>query len=212
MSGVCNLYQRSTATLYTPSFTEVSAALKSLADPQSSVQPEVIQRRSGVHEIVYTPQVRSRHDLTVKVDGRDIAGSPFRILVNIHPSQLGEAVRVIPDVKQPMGIVFNENHQAVVTECSSQQIAILNRDGTRLQTVESDDILSPQGIAIGPDGTFFVACNTKYNCRLLKINSSGQTLKQVEDLNDVYGVRVIHERVYVCVRGALTFTTLTVIW
>ena len=207
VSNVCDVYQRCTATLHAPSFTVVSAALQSLADPQSLVQPEVVQKSSGEYEIVYTPQVRSQHDLMVKVDGRDIVGSPFRILAKIHPSQLSDPVRVIKDVNQPMGITFNQNRQIVVTEYSMNHIAILSRDGTRLQTIESNDIRSPRGVAIGPEGAFFVTCNTKHYFRLLKINSNGQTLKKVVNLRNVFGVRVIRDRVYVCVHGAVNIYT-----
>ena len=205
-TNVCDVYQRSSSTLYVASFRDITVpALQSLTDPASSVQPEVNQKGNGVYEIAYTPNRRGRHDLTVKVDGSDIPGSPFRIIARIHPTQLRQPVRVIPDLYQPMGITFNQTHQAVVTECGSKQMAVLNRDGTRLQTIKSEDIKSPRGVAIGPEGNFFVTCNvttsTDYAC-LLKLNHLGRTLNKV-DLDNPFSLRLIRGRVYVCTRGAV---------
>ena len=55
----------------------IGAELKSLVDPASSVQADVVQKGVGVYNITCTPRVRGRHDLTVKVNGKDIVGSPF---------------------------------------------------------------------------------------------------------------------------------------
>ena len=73
----------------------IRAELQSLADPASSVPADVVGKGAGVYHITYTPRVRGRHDLTVKVNGQGIAGSPFRVFVKIHPTQLGPPVRTI---------------------------------------------------------------------------------------------------------------------
>ena len=203
---ICDLYRPASSTLYVPSFKEITIpALQSLADPTVSVQTEVTQKGVGVYDITYTPKVRGWHDLTIKVDGRDIVGSPFRVFVKIHPSQIRQVVRTISPVSQPMGITFNSNKQLVVAECSSKHIAVFSRDGSRLQTIESEDIKSPRGVAVGPEGTFFVTCNvttgSEYSC-LLKLTYLGQTLKLVL-LDNPFCVRMIRNKVYACVRGAV---------
>ena len=200
----CDVNKPATSTLYVPSFTEISIlGLKSLVNPSFSVQAHVVQQRTGIYHISYTPRIRGRHDFTVKVDDTEISGSPFRVFVKIHPTQLGQPVRTITDISQPMGITFNRNKQLVVTECHLKQIAVLNQDGTRLRTIKSDDIKSPRGVGVGPEGTFFVTCNvttgTDYSC-LLKLNYSGQTLKAV-GLQNPFCVRIIRDRLYVCDQG-----------
>ena len=73
----------------------IQAELISLVDPASSVQADVVQKGVGLYNITCTLRVRGRHDLTVKVNGKDIVGSPFRVFVKIHPTQLGPPVRTI---------------------------------------------------------------------------------------------------------------------
>ena len=70
--------------------TNVQAQLKSLADPSCVVQPPVAPTNADTYTITFTPRVRGRHDLTVTVNGKEIAGSPFRMFVKIHPTQLGQ--------------------------------------------------------------------------------------------------------------------------
>ena len=38
----------------------------------------------GEYRIPYTPTVRERHELTVSMDGQQVAGSPFPVFVSIH--------------------------------------------------------------------------------------------------------------------------------
>ena len=58
--------------------TNVQVQLKCLVDPHCIVQASVVTpSNTDTYIITYTPQVRGRHDLTVKVNGNDIVGSPF---------------------------------------------------------------------------------------------------------------------------------------
>ena len=75
----------------------IQATLKSLVDVTSSVQATVSQNGAGVYTITFTPRVRGRHDLIVTVNGKEIAGSPFRVFVKIHPTQLGQPVHTITE-------------------------------------------------------------------------------------------------------------------
>ena len=43
----------------------------------------------------YTPKVRGRHSLVVKVSGTQTAGSPFQVFAKIHPTQLDKQVKVV---------------------------------------------------------------------------------------------------------------------
>ena len=204
---ICDLYRPASSTLCVPSFKEITLPhLPPLADPIDSVQTKVAQKEGG---ITYTSKARGQHDLSVKVDGRDMVGCPFKASVKRHPSQIRHVVRTICPVDQPVGITFNSDKQLVVAECGSREIAVLSRDGSRLRTIESEDIYYPRGIAVGPEGTFFVTCNLKNHiikgvesC-LLKLNGLGQTLRQVS-LYNPQCIRVIRERVYVCGQGYVT--------
>ena len=72
----------------------VKAELKSLVT-DSVIHSNVTPTERGVYEITYTPKIRGRHTLIVKVNGTQIDGSPFQVLAKIHPTKLGEPVRVV---------------------------------------------------------------------------------------------------------------------
>ena len=103
----------------------IQATLKSVVDVTSSVQAKVTQNAAGVYSITFTPRVRGRHDLNVTVNGKEIAGSPFRVFVKIHPTQLGEPVRTITGLNKPWGIAINSKQQLVVVEGSGKKITIM---------------------------------------------------------------------------------------
>ena len=138
LTCVCDVHQPSSTILHTAS-KNITASLRSISDPDLSVTPTITPNGSGVFEISFTAKVRGRHDLIVKVDDVNVAQSPFRIFANIYPCQLGQPLRVIDNINQPMGITLDGNKQLVVTECGSRNVTILNRDGTRLQSLKSTE-------------------------------------------------------------------------
>ena len=101
----------------------VEAELKSVVN-DFVTRTKVTSKGRGVYEVTYTPEVRGRHTMIVKVNGTQIAGSPFQVFTKIHSTQLGEPVRVVEDVVNPWGIAFN----------SKQQLVVFDREGKKLQS------------------------------------------------------------------------------
>ena len=173
----------------------IRAELQSLVDPASSVQADVVGKGAGVYHITYTPRVRGRHDLMVKVNGQDIVGSPFRVFVKIHPTQLRRPVRTITGVNQPRGIAINNKQQLVVAENGRKKITIRERDGKTLLTIESRKFRSPDGVATGPDGAIYVT-DTHAHC-LFKFDKDGRLVKTVKDMfQSPYFIKSINNRLY----------------
>ena len=173
----------------------IRAELQSLADPASSMQVDVVGKGAGVYHITYTPRVRGRHDLVVKVNSQGIAGSPFRVFVKIHPTQLGPPVQTITGVNQPYGIATNSKQQLVVAE-EGGKITIRARDGKTLQTIKCDKFRSPAGVATGPDGAIYVT-DEDAHC-LLKFDKDGRLLKTVQnEFKEPCFIKSINNRLYV---------------
>ena len=176
--------------------TNVQAQLKSLADPSCVMLASVAPTNADADTITFTPRVRGRHDLTVTVNGKEIAGSPFRVFVKIHPTQLGQPVRTITGLKAPWGIAINSKQQLVVAEANGKKITIMERDGKRVQTIECDKFKVPRGVATGPDGAIYVT-DSGAQC-LFKFDKEGKLLKTVQNnLKNPISVKIIQNQLYV---------------
>ena len=162
--------------------TNVQAQLKSLADPSCAMLASVAPTNVDTYTITFTPRVRGRNDLTVTVNGKEIAGSPFRVFVKIHPTQLGQPVRTITGLRVPWGIAINSKQQLVVAEIGGKKITIMERDGKRVQIIECDKFKDPRGVATGPDGAIYVTdcdaqCLFKFDKKRKLLNIVQNNLK-----------------------------------
>ena len=179
---------------------DISASVKCVSNPSSSLQGNVVQKGVGMYSITFTPQVRGRHDLIVKVKDKEIGGSPFRVFVKIPPTQLGQPVCMVDGLNRPWGIAINNKQQLVVVESGieygGEEISIMERDGKKVQTIECAEFKDPRGVATAPDGTIYVI-DFGAQC-LFKFDSKGRHLKTVHnELQSPFSVKIIHNQLYV---------------
>ena len=66
------------------------------------------------YSIQYTPTVRGRCELTVSVDGQQVADSPFPVFVSIPVAQLGRPVSVWHGLCLPGGVTVNSVGEVVL--------------------------------------------------------------------------------------------------
>ena len=174
----------------------IRAELQSLVYPTSSMQADVVEKGTGVYHITYTPRIRGRHDVVVKVNGQHIAGSPFRVFVKIHPTQLGPPLWTITEVNQPWGIAINSKNQLVVAEEGGKKITVRERNGKTLQTIENEKMRYPSGVATGPDGAIYVT-DDRAHC-LFKFDKDGRLLKTLQnEFQNPCFIKSINNRLYV---------------
>ena len=172
----------------------VVAELTSLVDG-SVVQVQAIEKGKGVYEATYTPKIRGRHTLTVRVNGRIIAGSPFQVFVKIHPTLLGKPVRTISGING-YGIAFSSKQQLLfVCECGRKCITVINMCGTEVRTIAYNDITSPHGVAVDKDESVYVT--DRDTGSVLKFNRGGKLMKTCKGLQEPILVTVADNRVFV---------------
>ena len=183
----------------------VEAELKSLVN-DSIIHAKVTSKGRGVYEVTYTPEVRGRHTLTVKVNGTEIAGSPFQVFAKIHPTQLGEPVRVVEGVKSPWGIALNSKQQLVVAEWSGKKVIVFDSEGKKVQTITCERFSYPSGVAVDKDDNIYVS--DMHNCSLFKFSKEGKLGKVTGQIGTKPGefsgpsfIKVINDKLYVCDRG-----------
>ena len=174
---------------------KVEAELKSLVDG-SVVNAKVIEKDNGIYEAAYTPTVRGRHMLSIKVNKREIAGSPFQVFVKIHPNRLGQPVRVISGVKESFGIAFNsKREQLLVRSVARPGVLVIDKSGNEVQAIVHHDLKRPCGVAVDKDENIYVTDNT--SDALLKFNRNGDLVNAATGFSSPRYIKVVDERVYV---------------
>ena len=177
---------------------DISASVKCVSNPSSSLKGNVVQKGVGIYNITFTPQVRGQYYLIMKVNDKEIGGSPFRVFVKVPPTQLGQPVHKIDGFDHPWGIAINNKQQLVVVESGlgGKKISIMERDGKSVQTIECAEFQDPRGVATASDGTIYVT-DIGAHC-LFKFDTNGRHLKTVcNELQDPFSVKIIHNQLYV---------------
>ena len=135
----------------------VECHLKSLVDG-SSGKCKVDQVKGHEYRIQYTPTVRGRHELSVTVNGVEVADSPFPVFASIHPNQLGKPVRVISGFSGPSGVACNSEGEIILCEYWGD-VVLLDKKGNRLASIKKSDhnLKYLCGVAVdGDDNIYFV--------------------------------------------------------
>ena len=145
---------------------ELQVELRSLA--KGSIVPTKINKTKGTCEISFRPGTRGRHELSVKVQGNHISGSPFKFFVEHHPSKLKEPVDCITGLQRPYGAAFNFNGDLLVTqEAAICVIRKQGRGGYSLTCLDRlEHVQHPRGIATNEQSscTYVTDMCTKRDC------------------------------------------------
>ena len=180
----------------------VEAGLKSHVD-SSVIQATVVEKGRGVYEATYTPKIRGRHTMSIKVNGKEIGGSPFQVFVKIHPTQLGKPVRAISGVQNPWAITFNSKEELVVTEFTGKKVSVMDKHGTRLWSIQHDKLVNPSGVSLEKDGNIYVTDSK--GATLFKFNKEGVCVQVLQKSGSQPGefqwpicIRVIDDKLFVC--------------
>ena len=163
--GPCSSSQRVTAELISPTSSSVTKAT-------------VVQKSPSTYEVTYTPTTRGRHELCVRVNGDEIHGSPFTVVVYPDPTQLRQPVSVIEGVKRPYGVAFNSHGKMYVIEMHSSQVAVFDSSGKRISTIGSrgdgpGQFQSLGNVAIDSNDNIYVTSEHK----LQKFDRNGEFVK-----------------------------------
>ena len=139
----------------------------------------------------------------MSVNGDEIQGSPFRVVVYPYPTQLHQPVSVIKGVNCPCGVVFNSHGKMYVTE-SYGQVAVLDSSGKRISTIRSrGDGGQLYCIAIDGSDKVYVTSEHKLqkfgrNGKFVKSVGSGKAGSKPGEFNEPRGIKVHQNQVYVC--------------
>ena len=179
---------------------KVSCSLRSLYN-NVITECKVDQNGASQYSIQCTPTVRGCHELTVSVDGQQVAGSPFPVFVSIPPTQLGKPVKVWRNLTKPTGIAVNSVGEILVSEWSGNIIKF-DTEGIRRTLVEQNEVENLRKIAVDDEDNIY--CIDRNSNRILRCDRNGgnihmQEVKHVK--KGQWGLAVVGEEVMICVVG-----------
>ena len=179
---------------------KVDCHLKSLFNG-SIVKCHVDQTGARNYCIQYTPTVRGPCELTVSVDGQQVADSPFPVFVSVPVAQLGRPVSVWRGVSAPIVVAVNSVREVVVIQHDGNVI-IFDKEGKRLRSVQHK-LGWCYGVAVdGEDNFYYIDLRSN---KIMRCNRNGGRVK-VHKVKLVQGpghscVAVVRDEVMVCERG-----------
>ena len=157
----------------------ISCDLSSTDDSQL-ISCDINETQSGNYDISFTPRTREKHQLTIRLGGVNIPGSPFTLHIIASPEMRGKPVNIISELHKPWGVVITKNEEIVVAEWSAHRITILNKKGKKVKSfgtcgTKEGQFTSPRGVAISHDGHILVSDEH----RLQKLTFEGDCVKSV---------------------------------
>ena len=179
---------------------KVDCHLKSLSNG-SIIKCNVDQTGARNYSIQYTPTVRGRCELTVSVDGQQVADSPFPVFVSVPVAQLGRPVSVWCGVSWPTGVAVNSVGEVVVSQ-SDGDVIIFDKEGKRLRSVQHKLESWCYGVAVDGEDIYCIDldCNMIMRCNRNGGCVKVHKVKQVQGSGH-RGMAVVRDEVMVCERG-----------
>ena len=176
----------------------VDVDMVNLRDPTCTIQGNFELLQSGRAKILFTPEIKGRYQMNVKVHGDHIKNSPFIVTVYIHPNLLSKPVAEIAGLDRP-GSLRCSRDKVLAVEIEKGIIEI-----DSLQSVtELKKLPGALELTQDLDRNLYV---TKCDNQLIKLNSAGTAIKIVGKLskgnaefNFPNGLRVSNNNeLYVC--------------
>ena len=187
VKNACYVGKKSTITLnlMTQDGSPLSVPLSLISCELSSADDshlicDINETQSGNYDISFTPCTRGKHQLTIRLGGVNIPGSPFTLRIIPSPEIRGKPVNIISGLNRPYGVIFAKNEDIVVAEQGANRITILNKEGKKVKSfgtygTKEGQFTNLYGVAISQDGHILVTDDH----RLQKLTFEGDYVKSV---------------------------------
>lgn len=180
----------------------VSCFLKSTNKGAVVVRCNVNRPKHGEYVIQYTPTVRGQNQLTVKVNGQEIADSPFFVCAYTPCTELDQPVMVITDrqLSTPYDVTVNSRGEIIVAEWNGNVVSF-DKEGKKLKSIQKADHKFGHltGVAVDTNDNIYV---TEKSNLIFKFDDKMKLVKKIKhhsSSNNLYGVTVGAENeVMVC--------------
>ena len=142
---------------------QIDCHLKSLLNA-SPITTNIKDIRADQYQVQFTPTLRGRHELTVSVDGKQVAGDPFPVFVSVPSTQLGQSVKIWGGITKPSSITVNAAGEIIVAERNGD-VVVLDKEGRRLRRINHSEhnFKHLRGVAVdSEDNIYFTDLRTNH--------------------------------------------------
>ena len=158
----------------------------------------------GSYEISYEPMKKGQYKISVKVEDKDVSGSPFFVAVKASKLECTVPVLVCNRQEWPWGVACSPKREIYITKNFNHVVVVLDKDGNTVRSFgikgqKAGQFWHPTGIAVDSEGAVYVA-DGQDSGRVQKFNSTGQFEAMYTKLSHPHGVMVNRHgnRVYIC--------------
>ena len=148
-----------------------------LTDPLNKQVPcTITPTQPGLCTVMYTPTIRGRHQLSIKIKDTDVQGSPFR--VNVLPEADSSVEQcTITEVKHPISVAVSKSRNIVVCHYDkyTYTISVFNKKGEKKPSISSSDRYFH--VAITADDNHILAVSSR---QIVKYTMEGRCVISVE--------------------------------
>ena len=149
---------------------------------KSTLQCDVQEHEKCQYKITYKLTKRGKHQLNIKINGREIQGSPFIIAVTSSPQSLERPVSVIGNLHKPWFVTTNSQNQIIVTEADSNCVSVFSPEGEKIHSfgkkgTNDGQFQHPRGVTVDNVGNIYVV--DYRNHRIHKFSSDGKFIQSV---------------------------------
>ena len=161
--------------------TEITSELVSCTDT-TTTKCQVRREGKSKYEIQYQPATRGKHQLHIRINGKSIKGSPYTVLARPPLQSLGKPVKIIGNIKSPLGIATNSKGEIIVIESGANCVSIFAPEGQKIRTFGNPGAAHgqfsiPWGIAVVEDDSLIIV--DYGNHRIQKFTSNGNFISSV---------------------------------
>lgn len=178
----------------------------------ASFKGNVRSGEGGHYLVSYTPRLSGNHSLHLRVGGKNVRGSPFKVTVR----DVRRPIATITEVRGPWGVATNQEGQTIVAENKGNCISIFDSNKKKVNCIglasnpappkpDAEEIAClnhPSEIAVDRSGDILVA--NRHQHTVLKFKPDGTLVKTVgmgdkEKLFYPTGISInpINQKVYV---------------
>ena len=166
---------------------------------------QVIDDKNGQYTVSFVASNIGETKLSVSVNGKQIKGSPFKLMVNHSYTTMSKPLKIINNygrLGRPWGISFGKDGIWAVTDYSTSFVYIYNGKDELIKMIGSpgvreDQFECPFGVAFDDNNNLYVVDGG--NSRIQKFDLQGNYLFQFgrEKLTNARGITIHNDRVYV---------------